>query len=193
MQGLASADTADALAGAEDWAASLAHLLKVALRQVDADRAAARAVIVRASALLQVQIDRTARHGADGVASGGLTGWQIRRILSFIDQHLDRPMRVEDLRRVANLSASHFSRTFKRTFHEAPQAYMIRRRVEHARHLMLISDMPLSEVAQACGFTDQAHFCRKFRRQIGQSPAAWRREHRDTRHDRNQPNDAQRQ
>jgi AraC-like DNA-binding protein len=166
-------------AGAEDWAKSLAHLLKIALKEVDSGRGTARAVIVQANALLRVQIERSAGALPDSSVSGGLTVWQVRRILGFVDKHLHRSIRVDDLRRIVNLSASHFSRTFRRTFREAPQAYLIRRRVEHARHLMLISDMPLSEVAQACGFTDQAHFCRKFREIVGQSPAAWRRERRD--------------
>jgi AraC-like DNA-binding protein len=41
--------------------------------------------------------------------------------------------------------------------------------------LMLGSSVPMSEIALQCGFADQAHLCRRFRRVIGESPAAWRR------------------
>jgi AraC-like DNA-binding protein len=87
---------------------------------------------------------------------------------------------VVELSDVARLSASHFSRAFRRSFGEAPGAYLIRQRVDHARHLMLISEMPLSEVAQACGFADQAHFSRNFRAVTGHSPGAWRRAHKQS-------------
>jgi AraC-like DNA-binding protein len=85
---------------------------------------------------------------------------------------------VEDLSAIAQLSVVYFAKAFKRTFGEAPHAYVIRRRLARARHLMLTSDMHLSEVALACGLADQAHLCKLFRKFIGLSPAAWRRERR---------------
>ncbi|HVJ52713.1 MAG TPA: helix-turn-helix transcriptional regulator, partial [Aliidongia sp.] len=68
---------------------------------------------------------------------------------------------------------------FKRSLGEAPHAYIIARRLERARELMLTSDMGLSELALQCGFSDQAHFTKLFRSHVGKSPAAWRREHRE--------------
>jgi AraC family transcriptional regulator len=162
------------------WATSLARLLRTALRQIDADRRTAKAALAKAISLLQIGIDRTRGGPPEGSVPGGLAGWQVRLILSFIEQNSDRSIRVDELSDVARLSASHFSRVFRRTFGETPRAYMIRQRVDHARHLMLISEMPLSEVAQACGFADQAHFSRNFRAVTGHSPGAWRRAHKQS-------------
>ena len=159
------------------WAASLVRLLNIALQEIDADRSAAKAIIAKASLLLRIQIDRSSAGPPQGSVSGALAGWQVRRILTFIESHADQPVRVEDLRRLVNLSPCHFSRSFKRSFGEPPQTYLMRRKLNHARHLMLVTDMSLSEVAQASGFSDQAHLSRKFRRQAGRSPAVWRREH----------------
>jgi AraC family transcriptional regulator len=64
---------------------------------------------------------------------------------------------------------------FAKRFGEAPHAYLMRRRLETDRHLMLNSDAALGEVALACGFADQAHLCRQFRQNEGSSPAAWSR------------------
>jgi AraC family transcriptional regulator len=159
------------------WATSLVRLLNIALKEIDADRSAAKAVIAKASSLLRTQIDLSSAGPPQSSVSGALTGWQVRRILTFLENHVDQPVRVEDLRRLVNLSPCHFSRSFKRSFGEPPQTYLMRRKLDYARQLMLVSDMSLSEVAQASGFSDQAHFSRKFRQQVGQSPAVWRREH----------------
>jgi len=162
------------------WAASLARLLRFALRQIDADRRTAKVALVEAISLLQIGIDRTRGGPPESSVPGGLAGWQVRLIQRFIEQNSDRSIRVVALSEVARLSASHFSRAFKRTFGKTPGAYLIRQRVDHARHLMLISEMPLSEVAQACGFADQAHFSRNFRAVTGHSPGAWRRTHKQS-------------
>ncbi|MEA2997466.1 MAG: AraC family transcriptional regulator [Alphaproteobacteria bacterium] len=157
------------------WATSLARLLRIALRQIDADRGAAKAALAQAISLLQIGTGRTRGGPPESSVPGGLAGWQVRVVLSFIAQNSERSIRVAELSDVARLSASHFSRAFRRSFGEAPRDYLIRQRVDHARHLMLISEMALSEVAQACGFTDQAHFSRNFRTVTGYSPGAWRR------------------
>jgi AraC family transcriptional regulator len=59
---------------------------------------------------------------------------------------------------------------------ESPHAYVVRRRLERACHLMMTSAESLSEIALSVGFSDQAHLCRLFRQAFGQSPASWRRE-----------------
>ena len=158
-----------------EWATSLARLLRIALRQIDADRDTAKAALARAISLLQIGIGRMRGGPPESSVPGGLAGWRVRLILSFIERNSDRSIKVVELSDVARLSASHFSRAFRRSFGEAPRAYLIRQRVDHARHLMLISEMPLSEVAQTCGFADQAHFSRNFRAVTGDSPGAWRR------------------
>ena len=165
------------------WATNLAHLLRIALQEINADRRAATEAIAKAQWLLRVELDRASP--LDGAppgspqrsVSGGLAKWRVRRIISFIEKHLDEPIRVMTLSKVAGLSFAHFSHSFRRTFGEPPHAYLTRLRVEHARNLMLFSDISLADVAQACGFADQAHFSRRFRERTGQSPAAWRREH----------------
>jgi AraC-like DNA-binding protein len=106
--------------------------------------------------------------------TGGLAGWQVSRVRAFIDDHLNDPIKVNELSDIARLSAAYFSRAFKKSFGSAPHAYLIQRRLDHARRLMLTTDSRLSEIALTCGFTDQAHLCKLFRRSTGESPAVWR-------------------
>jgi AraC family transcriptional regulator len=117
---------------------------------------------------------RACRHGNDPEAAGGLAGWQVRRLRTFIGLNLDQPIRVRHLGAVVQLSASHFARVFKKAFGETPHSYLVRCRLDHAKHLLISGAVPLSEVALSCGFADQAHLCRTFGRFVGQSPAAWR-------------------
>jgi AraC-like DNA-binding protein len=76
---------------------------------------------------------------------------------------------------VARLSPSYFSRAFSISFGCPPHAYVMKRRVERVKALMLSTEKPLGQIALECGFADQAHLSHLFRRHVGKSPAAWRR------------------
>ena len=106
---------------------------------------------------------------------GGLAPWQIRKVTSHVEAHLDRPIRREELVTLVRLNPSYFGRAFRNSFGEPPHEYVIRRRVERAQGLMLSTDAPLSEIAVDCGLADQAHLMRLFRRIAGENPSAWRR------------------
>ena len=110
---------------------------------------------------------------------GGLAPFQARRLVEYIDAHLAERITLYQLARMAGLSTGHFSRAFKQTFGVPTHAYLIQRRVERAQSVMLSTQLPLSEVALACGLSDQSHFTRLFRRIVGETPNAWRRLHRD--------------
>jgi AraC family transcriptional regulator len=153
---------------------SLVQLLETAKRELERDREAAKASLVAASSILQSEIDRRTRGNTSGTSA--LAGWQIARVTAFIERNLDRTIHNKDLSAVARRSQAHFSRSFKQAFGEPPHAYVVRRRLEKACHLMMTSSAPLSEIALSVGFSDQAHLCRLFRQALGQSPSRWRRE-----------------
>jgi AraC-like DNA-binding protein len=83
---------------------------------------------------------------------------------------------TEDLSAVARRSPAHFARSFKHSFGESPHAYVMRRRLENACHLMMTSSESLSQIALSVGFSDQSHLCKRFKEALGQSPSNWRRE-----------------
>jgi AraC family transcriptional regulator len=153
---------------------SLVELLETARRELECDREAAKASLATASHILQAEIERCS--GANGSARGGLAAWQILRVRAYIDSNLHRTIHTRNLSAVARRSPAHFSRKFKLAFGEPPHAYVVRRRLERACHLMMASAASLSEIALCAGFSDQAHLCRLFRRAFAQSPASWRRE-----------------
>jgi AraC family transcriptional regulator len=106
---------------------------------------------------------------------GGLASWQIRRVTAHIEAALAAKVRIKDLAGLIQLSSSHFSRAFKQSFADTPHRYVMRRRVERAKALMLSTNGSLGRIAADCGFADQSHFNRQFRRLVGEKPNAWRR------------------
>ena len=151
----------------------MAELCSAIRSTLDDERGIAEDSLRRAAELLQ-EMGEMATAEPQPVR-GGLAPWQIRKVTSHVEAHLDRPIRNEDLAAVVRLNASHFGRAFRNSFGEPPHEYVIRRRVEHAQGLMLSTDASLSEIALNCGLADQSHLTRLFRRFAGESPRAWRR------------------
>jgi AraC family transcriptional regulator len=156
---------------------TLAGLIAAASAALDSDRDTARACIAKAAALLQkgAARDRWREEGA-AVTRGGLAPWQAKRVAAYVANNLGGRIRTTDLAEVAQLSASHFTRAFKETFGETPIGYVARQRMRYAQDLMLRSGECLSQIALTCGHCDQSHFTRVFRRKVGMSPRAWRRQ-----------------
>lgn len=105
---------------------------------------------------------------------GGLSNRQVRRVADYIETHLDAALNLDQLALVAGVSTWHFLRQFRTRFHCAPHAYVIERRIERAKRLLLRGALPIKEIAASCGFSDQAHMTRLFRRYLGVTPAAVR-------------------
>jgi AraC family transcriptional regulator len=152
---------------------AMAELCSAIRSALDDERGTAEDSLRRAAEILQQMGETQAAKKEE--ARGGLSPWQIRKVTSHIDAHLDRPIRNEDLATLVRLNPSHFGRAFRNSVGEPPHEYVIRRRVERAQGLMLSTDAPLSEIALDCGMADQAHLSRLFRRIVGESPRAWRR------------------
>jgi AraC family transcriptional regulator len=169
--------------GDKGWDASsdnndmLASLLATATVALDTDRHAAKSCIRRVAALLGIDLSP----GGDGAAErsclqGGLAPWQAKRLRSYIEDNLGSNIRATDLAGILQLSTSHFFRTFRSSFGEAPLAYIMKRRILRAQEMMLSSRCSLLRIALECGMCDQAHFTRVFRRIVGINPKAWRRQ-----------------
>lgn len=85
---------------------------------------------------------------------------------------------VADLAEAAGMSVARLERTARRVLGLTPKQLVMRFRIEEGLRLITTSDMPLSEVANRCGYYDQSAFSRHFRRVVGSSPAAYRATHR---------------
>ncbi len=150
---------------------AVSQLLLDARRAMASDTSAALRCIEQAVSLLGTP----AVLPTSSPARGGLARWQIDKIKRHIETNLDDTIQVADLAVIARLSAGYFSNAFKVSFGQSPHAYIVGRRLARAKELMTSSELSLCAIAFDCGFSDQAHLCRQFRRATGASPNAWRR------------------
>jgi AraC-like DNA-binding protein len=116
-----------------------------------------------------------------GKIRGGLSPSVLRRVETHIDAHLRERVGLEALAGIAGLSVWHFARAFKQAIGVTPYEYLLQRRIERARDMLIRTDMSLSAIAAAVGFSDHSHFTRHFRRRTGMTPSLVRRNARDPR------------
>jgi AraC family transcriptional regulator len=116
-----------------------------------------------------------AQRDALAESRASFTAEHYRRVLAYIDAHLAEEIAVDDLAREAAISPAHFSRLFKQVIGETPHQFVLSARVERAKRLLADAARPLSDVALACGFSDQAHFTRVFKQRAGVTPGDFRR------------------
>lgn len=102
----------------------------------------------------------------------------LRRVDEYIHEHLSETISLDELSDLAFVSKFHFSRQFKRTTGLTPHQYVVERRIERAKTLLhdpAMSDTGIAAIATACGFTDQSHLGRHFRKLVGVTPATYRK------------------
>jgi AraC-like DNA-binding protein len=107
-------------------------------------------------------------------ATGGLVPCKLRRTIAYIEEHLEQALSLATLAAVAQTSPAHFARLFKQTTGRTPHQYVITRRMEHAKRLLVETDMPLSAIAPRVGCADQSHFTALFRKQVSMTPQVYR-------------------
>ncbi len=106
-------------------------------------------------------------------ARGGLAGWQRRRVLEYIEEHLSETISLSTLSALAQLSPYHFARAFKKTLGLPPHRFHMNRRIERAK--VLLADRPVTDIALAVGYAETSSFSSGFRRATGMSPTEFRR------------------
>lgn len=103
---------------------------------------------------------------------GGLSPRRLSEVKEYIETNLSREITLSDLAAVAGVSEAHFCRAFQKSVGIASHRYIVHRRIELAKRMLVESKLPIVEVALAAGFGDQSHFTKRFRHVVGTTP--WR-------------------
>ncbi|WP_445680688.1 helix-turn-helix domain-containing protein [Radicibacter daui] len=112
---------------------------------------------------------------AGAVATTGDIQRKIARATEFVQSRLHRSIQLDEIAAELEISVSQLARLFNRALGQPPHRFIINLRVARAREFLATSDLPIAEIALACGFSHQEHMTRIFRREIGLTPAAYRR------------------
>lgn len=99
----------------------------------------------------------------------------LRRARDHADRCYAEPLDVESLAAVAGLSKYHFLRLFKATYGLTPGEYVSQRRIERAQDLLRATNLTVTEVCHAVGFTSLGSFSSRFRAVVGESPRDFQR------------------
>lgn len=111
---------------------------------------------------------------SEGRVQNALPNLKLRRAMAFLIARLDQPLDLNRLAHEVGMSASHFSRLFKKSTGISPSQYLIRQRVAKAQQLLQETDASVLEVGITVGYSSPSHFAQIFRRETGLSPSGYR-------------------
>jgi AraC-like DNA-binding protein len=105
-------------------------------------------------------------------------GSEFGEVLAYMRDHFHAPITNQQLAKLAHMSVRAFERKFHGSFHLTPQKYLRKLQMRMASRALVYTKKALADVAVSCGFADQSHFTREFRRHFGRTPREYR-EHYD--------------
>lgn len=105
---------------------------------------------------------------------GGLTQRNLKRISEFVEENIGRSIGLTEMASLVGLSTRHFIRAFSESTGDTPHQYVIGRRIERAKCLLVSEKYSLTEIGLAVGFSHSQHFTTKFKKHTGVCPSHFR-------------------
>lgn len=100
----------------------------------------------------------------------GLSPAKLQQVTEYINEHLNRDLKLIDLAAIAQISPYHFLRLFKHSMDVTPHQFILQQRIEKAKYLLQYGELSIAEIAIRVGFSDQSHLTRYFKRFVGLTP-----------------------
>ncbi|HEY8519908.1 MAG TPA: AraC family transcriptional regulator [Gammaproteobacteria bacterium] len=151
---------------------------RFAAQEIAAGRIGAAAVMAKLSELLLVEAIRRYAESLPEDAQGWLAGLKdpfVARALARLHADIAAPWTVTELGRRVGLSRSSLAERFTRVLGVAPMQYLAAWRIQVAAHELRASSKSVAQVAEMVGYKSETSFTRAFKRELGCSPARWRR------------------
>lgn len=125
---------------------------------------------------LQLLREHSAHPLASGFGVAGLRAWQVRRVTAYMQEHLDQVVELQDLADLLNLSRFHLCTAFRKATGRTPHQWLLRLRMERARHLLAETHLSVTEVALAVGYQTPSAFAHAFRSFFALAPREFRKQ-----------------
>lgn len=106
--------------------------------------------------------------------AGGLPKYKLREAIAYIQEHLGEEISLEAIASHLKMSQYYFCHLFKQSMGVSPYQYVLRQRIDRAKQLLKQRQLAITDVALECGFANQTHFTKHFRKLTGTTPRAYR-------------------
>lgn len=114
-------------------------------------------------------------HSRRGRRGTKLAPWQLKRAQELMFQQMAGVLEVGQIAQELGMPTLYFTKLFKNTVGIPPYGWHLRQRIARSASLLHDQKMTLIEIAIECGFADQSHYTKAFRRLLGITPGKWRK------------------
>lgn len=158
---------------------SAAHIMELLSREAGREDASSRLFAEQAVDLLCIQLVR----GHSSLAAlpmeqcrGGLPERQVKRITDYMREHIDEEISLDGLASLVSLGRFHFCTAFRKATGYSPYQWLVLLRINEARRLLAVSELPVIQVALSVGYQTPSAFAAAFRKATGKTPSEFRRD-----------------
>jgi AraC-like DNA-binding protein len=107
-----------------------------------------------------------------------ITDKRIKKALRYIREHINENIYVNDLAEICGLNHDYFTRSFKKEMQSTPMQYIIRKKIEKAQLLILVTNADsIKDIAYNLSFDSDTHFYRAFKKVTGMSPITYKNQY----------------
>ena len=106
-----------------------------------------------------------------------LRDFYMKEALSFIEQNFQRDVSIEEIAAFCGLNRSYFSKLFRDTMGESPQAFLLHYRMARAAQMLKETALPIGTISSMVSYANQLHFSRAFKSVYGVAPRTYRQTH----------------
>jgi AraC family transcriptional regulator len=110
------------------------------------------------------------------IAAPSLPSCRVRRVTEYIEQNLDKELRLTELAALVYMSPYHFARLFKCSTGLPPHRFVVQQRIARASAFLATAEVSIAQVSRLVGFRTPSHFTTVFRRVRGVTPRGYRTE-----------------